>query len=102
MVDKEHTCLFHWAQSFDKHTKQLIRPKLQDEHKAFCHQYKNATFLGDVDSHYALICCWWLSFGAIYEASVHELSNWFSFWHFRVKQWGGFMVDVDISFVNFL
>jgi hypothetical protein len=23
MVDKEHTCLFHWTQSFDKHTKTI-------------------------------------------------------------------------------
>ncbi len=37
MVDKEHTYLFHWSHSIDKHTKQLIKPKLQDEHKALCH-----------------------------------------------------------------
>jgi hypothetical protein len=48
MVDKECTYLFHWSHSLDKHTKQLIRPNVQDEHKAFCHQYKNAKFLGDV------------------------------------------------------
>jgi len=71
MVDKEHTCLFHWTQSFDKHTKQLIKLELQDEHKVFYHQYKNATSLGDVDYHYALIHCWWLSFGATSEVGVH-------------------------------
>jgi hypothetical protein len=37
MVDKECTYLFHWSHSFDKHTKQLIKPDLQDEHKVFCH-----------------------------------------------------------------
>jgi hypothetical protein len=36
MVDKECTCLFHWSHSFDKHTKQMIRLELQDEHKAIC------------------------------------------------------------------
>jgi hypothetical protein len=61
MVDKERTCLFHWTQSFDKHTKQLIRLELQDEHKVLCHQYKNATSLVDVNSHYVLIHCRWLS-----------------------------------------
>jgi hypothetical protein len=75
MIDKECTCLFLWTQSFDKHTKQLIKPELQDEHKVLCHQYKNATSLGDVESHYALICCWWLSYGAASKASVHELNN---------------------------
>jgi hypothetical protein len=29
MVDKERTCLFHWIQQLDRHTKQLIAPKLQ-------------------------------------------------------------------------
>jgi hypothetical protein len=37
MVDKERTYLFHWNHSLNKHTTQLIRPDLQDEHKAFCH-----------------------------------------------------------------
>jgi hypothetical protein len=30
MVDKKHTCLFHWIQSFNRHTKQLFKPKLHD------------------------------------------------------------------------
>lgn len=30
MVNKERTCLFHWAQSLEKHTKADIRPDLQD------------------------------------------------------------------------
>jgi hypothetical protein len=51
MVDKERTCLFHWTQSLDKHTKQLIRPELQDEHKALCHQYKNATSFRTTRNH---------------------------------------------------
>jgi len=33
LIDKEHTCLFHWTQSLDKHTKQLIASKFQDWHK---------------------------------------------------------------------
>jgi hypothetical protein len=36
MVDKECTCLFHWSHSLNKHTKQVIKPKLKDEHKALC------------------------------------------------------------------
>jgi hypothetical protein len=57
MVDRERTCLFHWIQSLDKHTKQLIKLKLQYEHKALCHQYKNATSVKDADNHYVLIHC---------------------------------------------
>jgi hypothetical protein len=28
---------------------------------------------------------------------LQELENWFSFWHFHVKQWGGFMIHVIFS-----
>jgi hypothetical protein len=101
-MDKECTCLFHWSHSLDKHTKQLIKLELQDEHKALCHQYKNAKSFGDANNHYALIHSWWLSFGTTSKVGVHELSNWFSFWHFHVRQWGGFKVHVNTSFVNFL
>jgi hypothetical protein len=57
MIDKECTCLFHWIQSFDKHTKQLIKLEFQDQHISFCHQYKGAKSLGEVESLYVLICC---------------------------------------------
>jgi hypothetical protein len=25
-----------------------------------------------------------------------SMNNWLNFWHFRVKQWGGFMVHVTM------
>ncbi len=34
MVDKKRTCFFHWTQSLDKHTKQVIAPKFHDRHKS--------------------------------------------------------------------
>jgi hypothetical protein len=37
MIHKEWTCLFHWIQLFDKHTKQLIKPKFQDQYISLCH-----------------------------------------------------------------
>ncbi len=56
----------------------------------------------EVYGFYSTIRCWWLSLGVASEASVHELTNWLSFWNFHVRQWGGFMVDVSISPTNFL
>jgi hypothetical protein len=49
MDDKERTYLFHWIHSFDRHTKQLIMPKLQKQHKALYFKYKNGTSLEAVD-----------------------------------------------------
>ncbi len=28
------------------------------------------------------------------ESVIHELNNWMGFWHFHVRQWGGFMPHV--------
>src|ERR1700737_2662532 len=33
MVDRERTCLFHWTQSLEKHTKADIRQDLQSQHQ---------------------------------------------------------------------
>ncbi len=85
MVDKEQTCLFHWIQQFDRHTKQLIASKLQVRHKALCFEYKNATSLEEADVRYVTIWSWWYSLGAVAESAIHKLNNWFGFWHFCVK-----------------
>ncbi len=37
MIDKDRTCLFHNIQLIDKHTKQLIKPKFQDQCISLCH-----------------------------------------------------------------
>ncbi len=65
MIDKEHTCLFQEIQLFSKHTKQLIKLEFQGQHIFFCHQYKGAKSLGEVDSLYAPILCWWLYQGLL-------------------------------------
>ncbi len=59
MIDKDRTCLFHNIQLIDKHTKQLIKPKFQDQCISLCHQYKGTQSLGEVNNMYVLICCWW-------------------------------------------
>jgi hypothetical protein len=79
MIDKECTCIFHWTQSFDKNTKQLIRPNLQDQHNVLCHEYTNEKSFMEANGLYVTIRCWWFSLGATFEASVHELANWLSF-----------------------
>ncbi len=45
MVDREWMCYFHWIQSRDKHTKQKIKPKMYEQHKTLCYEYKNAILL---------------------------------------------------------
>jgi hypothetical protein len=99
MVDKEQICLLHWIPSLDRHTKQLIKFELLNQHKPLI---RKVTSLGEANNLYPLICYWWFSSRVAFEVHVHKLGNWFSSWHSHVRQWGGFMVHVNISSTNFL
>ncbi len=70
MVDKKR--LFHYTQLLDKHTKQLMRPKLQDKHKAFYFKYKNYKFLKEANTRYAIIC-WCFSSIVLSKYVIHKL-----------------------------
>jgi hypothetical protein len=75
MVDKEQTCLFHWTQSLDKHTKQLIKHELKSGHKAMCFEYKNATSLIEANTCYVPIHYWWFSSNIASKSGIHELES---------------------------
>jgi len=49
--------------------------------------------LEEADVQYVVICYGWYSWGAANDVGFQELENWLSFWHFCVRQWGGFMID---------
>ena len=100
MKDQERTCLFHWAQSLEKHTKADIRADLQHQHKQLCRQYKNATSTSESDTRYLAIRAWWLSSGATSEEGLSRLELWLAFWHFRYRQWGGFMQLVSVLIIT--
>jgi hypothetical protein len=102
MEDQERTCLFHWVQFLDKHTKHDIREDLQHQHKQLCRQYKNAASSLEAETLYLAIRAWWLSSGATTEAGLSRLDLWLAFWHFRYRQWGGFMQLVSfITIISF-
>jgi hypothetical protein len=100
MKDQKRTCLFHWAQSLEKHTKADIRADLQHQHRQLCRQYKNAALASESETRYLAIRAWWLSSGATSEEGLSRLELWLAFWHFRYRQWGGFMQLV--SFLLFI
>lgn len=100
MENKERTCLFHWTQSLEKHTKAYIRLDLQDQHRLLCKQYKNAKTISEAEMRYLAIRAWWLSSGAASEDAISRLDLWLAFWHFRYRQWGGFMQLVSSSLIE--
>jgi hypothetical protein len=89
MKDKERTCLYHWSVNLDKYTQKYIKPSMQAHHKQLCQAYKNAKSLEEAETQFHVIKNWWLSSGAATEDGVTHLQEWFGFWHFRYKQWGG-------------
>jgi hypothetical protein len=74
-IDKERTCLFHWTQSLDMHTKQLIAPKFQDRQKDLCYDYKKAKSLEEANVYYVVICFRWYSSRVATKGAIHELNN---------------------------
>jgi hypothetical protein len=99
MMDQERTCLFHWAQSLEKHTKADICADLQHQHRQLCRQYKNAASASESETRYLAIRAWWLSSGATSEDGLGRLELWLAFWHFRYRLWGGFMQLVSFLLV---
>ena len=100
MENRERTCLFHWTQSLEKHTKADIRGDLQEQHRQLCKQYKNALSMEDAEVCYFAIKAWWLSSIATTTEGLQRLELWLSFWHFRWRQWGSFMKSVSRCILN--
>ena len=100
MENRERTCLMHWMQSLEKHTKADIRGDLQEQHRLLYKQYKNVLSMEDVEVRYFAINAWWLSSGATTTEGLHRLELWLSFSHFRWRQWGGFMKSVRPCILN--
>jgi len=100
MENQERTCLFHWTQSMENHTKSDIQADLQDQYKLLCKQYKNAISPAESEDRYLAIKAWWLSSGAPTKGGLRSLELWLSFWHFRYRQWGGFMQLVSNVFIR--
>ena len=51
--------------------------------------------MDNTESKYHVIRSWWLSSGAASEEGIFGLSEWYDFWHFRYRQWDGYMLFVS-------
>jgi hypothetical protein len=95
MEDRERTCQFHWTQSMVKYTEKYIAEgPLRDQHKSLCQQYRKAKTMEEAETLYQAIRAWWATSGAVSESALSHLELWLAFWHFRYRQWGGFMTKV--------
>jgi hypothetical protein len=98
MPDRERTCQFHWATSLRKHTEaHIIGSDLQRQHYVLCKQYRDAKNMEEADICFHAIRAWWTSSGATTASGLRDLELWLVFWHFRYRQWGGFMQLVSTT-----
>lgn len=98
MPDRERTCQFHWATSLRKHTEaHIIGSDLQRQHYVLCKQYRDAKNMEEADIRFHAIRAWWTSSGATTASGLRDLELWLVFWHFRYRQWGGFMQLVSTT-----
>ena len=83
MLGRKRTCQFHWSQTLERHTKQLIKLELQEVHKRLCHEYCLCKTKANADAAMEAIRAWRFSSGVVSEGGLKELNDWLSFWHFR-------------------
>jgi hypothetical protein len=56
----------------------------------------------EAETRYLATKIWWASFNCIFEEGLKHLQLWLAFWHFRYRQWGGFMELVHLYCYCFL
>jgi hypothetical protein len=54
-------------------------------------QYRDASSMLEAETRYLAIKAWWASSNCTSEEGLKHLQLWLAFWHFRYRQWGGFM-----------
>ena len=102
MTDKERTCLFHYVQSMIKYTEKWIADEFQEQHKSLCKQYRDASTIEDADRLFDALQAWYKMSGAVSDKGFDAMSSWLAWWHFRYRQWGGFMTTVCRTIYQFV
>ena len=84
--------------TLDRHSKQYIKPELQDMHKRLCHEYQKCRTKIDADTAMEAIKALWYSSSGVSESGLKELVDWINFWHFQFHQWGSFISEILMVF----
>ena len=87
--------------ALDQHTKQLIKPELQEKHIELCHEHQRCTCKVDADLALATLKAWWFLSRACLESSLKELTSWIDFWYFCYEQWGSHISEVWLRVLGF-
>ena len=84
IIDWERTCIFHWTQFLEKHTKANIPQDLQAQYRKLYQQYRTAKSFAKSKTKFLAILAWWMSSGAATEQRLPILDLTNSCWRWRV------------------
>ena len=84
---QERSCLFHWEQSLQKHTKKYVLPTYRKKHIELCEKWR----LAETEEHAQLqassIQKWWTN-GCVLQENIKNMKRWFNWWKYRILHWG--------------
>ncbi len=84
---RERSCLFHWEQSLQKHTKKLVLPQSRHKHLDMCETWRLARTPELAKKQAANIKEWWNE-GNVPKENIKALRRWFNWWEERILHWG--------------
>ena len=87
LIDRERSCLFHWEQSLQKHTKKFVKKEATQEHIDLCEKWRKSTSTKLALQQATKIRQWWWG-GHVAESNIEQMERWLSWWEHRISHWG--------------
>ena len=95
MEGRERSCLFHWEQSLQKHTKKLVNVEKQSDHIQMCEAWRLARTSEKAALHALALREWWSR--NVVKDNIKVLDRWLKWWEQRIAHWGGIQSFVSES-----
>ena len=89
LVGRERSCLFHWEQSLQKHTKKFVLAAHRAKHIELCEQWRLAQTEEHANKQALVIQKWWPK-GCVIQENIDAMKRWFTWWKNRISHWGSF------------
>ena len=87
LVGRERSCLFHWEQSLQKHTKKYVIPAYRTKHIELCEKWRLAETEDRAHLYVLSIQNWWIK-GCVLQENISAMKRWFDWWKCRISHWG--------------
>ena len=97
MDGRERSCLFHWEQSLQKHSKRLVSKENFQVHLDMCEVWRKSPTDILAREQANKIKRWWKE--NVPPENVKPLERWFKWWETRIAHWGNQNFQVNFGVV---